>query len=306
MKKLLIFLLPLLLLWSCGVAMLDKYAGSGGVALPDTMGGIRIALPGRQSRAATQEDVDSYNVALLGIDVVYESSRIGLPGETILFENLTPGNYTVTVDAYDGPDPTAQGSNRIFTGSADAAVTAGQVTAVTIQLEYVDGDLEIDIIFPEDIDNPPPGEEVLDQAQAQVKGINAQAYYETGQTFTAGITGELTKVELYLGYNESINPDMSPEVWVVIHEGDGFSTVLGTSGSVILESPLPGWITFELDNVSVSAGSHYTIEVVSEGEIEICGYDWYGEEDIYTGGYALWTGYEQTGWDFTFRTYVYH
>jgi len=89
--------------------------------------------------------VESYDVALAGIDIVYESSQIGLPGQTILFQNLTPGNYTVTVDAYDDVDPTAAGSNRIFTGSANATVVAGQVTTVTIQLEYVDGDLEIEI-----------------------------------------------------------------------------------------------------------------------------------------------------------------
>jgi len=250
--------------------------------------------------------VESYDVALAGIDIVYESSQIGLPGQTILFQNLTPGNYTVTVDAYDDVDPTAAGSNRIFTGSANATVVAGQVTTVTIQLEYVDGDLEIEIIFPEEPTNPPAGEEVLDQAQTQIKDISAIVYYDTGQVFTAGITGELTKIELYLGYDVT-TAGMNPEVWTVLRDGAGFSgSELGISGHVILESPGPGWVIFEFDDVGVISGNQYTIEIVSEGDVMVSGYDWYEEEDVYTGGYALWYGYEQTGWDFTFRTYVYH
>ncbi len=251
--------------------------------------------------------MESYDVALAGIDIVYESSQIGLPGQTILFQNLTPGNYTVTVDAYDDVDPTAAGSNRIFTGSANATVVAGQVTTVTIQLEYVDGDLEIEIIFPEEPTNPPAGEEVLDQAQTQIKDISAMAYYDNdvGQVFTAGITGELTKIELYLDYDEEIAP--IPEVWIVLRDGAGFSgSEMGVSGSVILESPGPGWVTFEFEDVGVIAGNQYTIEIVSSGYVIVSGYDWYEEEDVYTGGYALWYGYEQVGWDFTFRTWVYH
>ncbi|MBN1799374.1 MAG: hypothetical protein JW822_12405 [Spirochaetales bacterium] len=303
MKKLLIFLLPLLFMLSCA-DMLTTYTDGGEIEFPDNRGAVRVSLPGQQNRAATQEDVESYDVALVGIDIVFESSQIGLPGETITFENLTPGNYTVTVDAYDAPDPAAAESNRIFTGSADALVVAGQVTTVTIQLEYVEGDIEIEIIFPDEPTEPPVGEELLDQVQDQIKDISAMVYYETGQVFTAGMTGELTKIELHLGYNAS-SPGLNPEVWLVVRDGAGFTgTELGTSEYVILESPGPGWITFEFDDVSVSAGSQYTIEIVSEGDVEINGYDWYDEEDIYPDGYALWTGYEQA-WDFTFRTYVY-
>jgi hypothetical protein len=305
-KKLIVILLPLVFMFSCSLGMLDKYTDTGDIEVPNDKGAVRLTLPGGQGKAATQADVQSYRVVLSGIDVAYNNSIIGLPGQTILFEKLTPGDYTVTVDAYDGADPDAAASNRIFTGSTNVTVVAGQVSKATVQLQYVDGDVEIEIIFPEAPGGgQPAGKEELDQSQTEINNsTNASSYYPAGQVFTAGITGDLTRIELYLcADNAAPPPDQI--VWLILHDGEDFySPEVGTSTSIPLQLTMPDWVTFEFNDVAIIAGHKYTIEICSNHGLRVYEYDG-TNGDIYTGGYAIWYSVPQI-WDFAFRTYVYH
>jgi hypothetical protein len=306
MKRLLPILIALIILCGCDVSMLNQFSDDGGVQVPADKGVVKITLPGSQNRAATQADVESYVVALTGVDVPYNNGMTGLPGETLRFENLVPGDYTVNVNAYDAPDPELPESSMIFTGSTNVTVLAGQVTTATVQLQYVNGDLDVEIVFPDqpgDGTPDPDSTEQLDQAQTEILNISAESYYESGQVFTAGMTGELSKVELCLWFDPAMT-GFNPQVYVIVRDGAGlYGPELGRSNSVLLQTGEPGWYSFNMSDVVVNTDSQYTIDIHSDYPIQISGHDNSDGGDVYAGGYAIWYGSQQS-WDYVFRTYV--
>lgn len=99
------FLLSLsVLLSSCAVVENGSRSGSS----------LRVALPGDGRRSAfyTQTDIDKYEITIT--DEAGESiQKEGRPGETVSFEHLATGVYTVTVFAFDSSGYTgARGSKK--------------------------------------------------------------------------------------------------------------------------------------------------------------------------------------------------
>lgn len=99
------FLLSLsVLLSSCAVVENGYRSGSS----------LRVALPGDGGRAAlyTQSDIVEYEITITD-EAGKSTTEKGLPGETVIFEHLAIGVYTVTVFAFDSSGYTgARGSKK--------------------------------------------------------------------------------------------------------------------------------------------------------------------------------------------------
>lgn len=117
------FLLSLsVLLSSCAVVENGSRSGSS----------LRVALPGDGGRAAlyTQTDIVEYEITIT--DEAGESiQKAGRPGETVSFEHLATGGYTVTVFAFDLSGYTGA------SGSAEAVVKKDQTCDVIIPAELL-------------------------------------------------------------------------------------------------------------------------------------------------------------------------
>ncbi len=162
----------------------------------------------------------------------------------------------------------------------------------------------------------------LDQQQTETSsGSGLDANFPQAQTFTAGLSGSLTKVSVHARLVASSGPgDLRVSVQTL--DGSGFpsGTVLG-SGSVpvgdFTVGSLPGdWVDIDLSpSASVSAGTKYALVVSSANAPEDNShYVWAGGlHNPYSGGDALgrfrsgeWfvRGVSGEPMDFAFKTFV--
>jgi hypothetical protein len=142
----------------------------------------------------------------------------------------------------------------------------------------------------------------------------AQCSEESAQTFTAGLTGNLDQVDLYLGTVN--NPPFNLTVQITTtSSGNPTSTVLATAtvnpSSV---TPSGGWVSVPLSPAAPSvAGTMYAIvlSVTDAGCPEAGAYEWYlTGRDAYPGGTGADSTDGGTTWsrpspiDMLFKTYV--
>ncbi|MDB4490851.1 DUF5011 domain-containing protein, partial [bacterium] len=145
-------------------------------------------------------------------------------------------------------------------------------------------------------DADPYSNPVLDQSQAS----NGDAFgnQNTAQSFTAGQSGELEKVELYLSGNEISSAT------VTIREGSG------TSGNILDTQTVTGitdanWYTVNTEGVTVTAGNEYTIHVTHSGDFLFSSISWYRDSDNpYAGGRSYYSNEPYSEYDLSFKTYV--
>jgi hypothetical protein len=144
---------------------------------------------------------------------------------------------------------------------------------------------------------------VLDQSNTGT-GLGLGAHFMTAQTFTAGITGSLSEVDLYM------TGDAAHAISVTIQAttaGLANGTVLATSGSGTPTAVSGGWIAFPFSApYSETAGTMYAI-VFTTSTFNSA----WGSGNTYASGQAL--AYPGSAWvptsggmplDFAFRTYV--
>lgn len=134
----------------------------------------------------------------------------------------------------------------------------------------------------------------VDQQQTSWNSITATTTGNPYQTFIAGQSGILSKVELNMRQNS-----IPGTVSISLRDGDGNSgTILGSSVGMLINTNGLNWYDFNLNGVDVVSGNVYTIEVIGDPEVL-----WNGDNsNPYAGGYA-WNGSSQP-WDFMFRTNV--
>ncbi|MDB4680807.1 DUF5011 domain-containing protein, partial [Akkermansiaceae bacterium] len=145
-------------------------------------------------------------------------------------------------------------------------------------------------------DADPYSNPVLDQSQAS--NGDASDNQNTAQSFTAGQSGELEKVELYLSGNEISSAT------VTIREGSG------TSGNILDTQTVTGitdanWYTVNTEGVTVTAGNEYTIHVTHSGFWDFSSISWYRDSDNpYAGGRSYYSNVPYSEYDLSFKTYV--
>jgi len=116
---------------------------------------------------------------------------------------------------------------------------------------------------------------------------------EGGQSFTAGVSGDLYRIEVLRG-----NGGYPAQVF--LREGESIEGTVLASGTLPAASAIPDWQTFEISPpVRVSAGKKYTIHLMGAPWLQ-----WFhspGTVDSYPGGKGFYVGPTQ---DYAFRTYV--
>jgi len=139
----------------------------------------------------------------------------------------------------------------------------------------------------------PCGLETLDRQQTS--GSSVAGSLDQWQSFTAGASGSLTKIELWV--SSPTSPSASPGT-IRIYGGEGTSgTLLATE--LVTFSDLSRFQTVALSSPRrVTAGSQYTIRF-SVPSIS-SGWVWFSTDNPYAGG----RGSMDPSWDYAFKTYV--
>lgn len=115
---------------------------------------------------------------------------------------------------------------------------------------------------------------------------------ETGQTVTAGITGTLTQVDVYLARNTQNAPGTGPlhvQIQTLASNGAPSGTVLGSADVPASAVPrdTPGWVSVPISAPSV-AGNHYAIVLSNDDpQTNYCVSDSRQDMPRYQGG-QLW------------------
>lgn len=131
------------------------------------------------------------------------------------------------------------------------------------------------------------------------------------QIFTAGLTGQLTAVDLYLAINGSESDTVTIQ-GTHLQFGDIWpdGTVLATASANVtgVDISTPSWVEFTFSTpASVTAGTQYAI-VVATTNAQIYGTSGNayagGAAWEYDSGSSQWLGFGATLGDFSFRTFV--
>jgi hypothetical protein len=142
------------------------------------------------------------------------------------------------------------------------------------------------------------------QDQANTSTGSSYAGGTMAQTFTAGMTGDLTSVRLYLSSGNAESQTVSIEGVDGSSNPDG--NVLASASASIADTGVgnPAWVDFTFGTpASVTSGTQYAI-VMTTVNVQ-----WYGTAENYAGGGAAasaggWIGYGPTLADFSFATFV--
>jgi len=156
----------------------------------------------------------------------------------------------------------------------------------------------------------------LDQSQTASDGYAAiQFFGDEGQTFTAGITGNLSQVDLELSRTGSPG-DLIVQIQTVsggVPSGTILASTTVAEASVIESDVSFDWISVPLSApVGVTAGTQYAIVLTAPAAPPCCdGYKWAALfQDVYPGGTLVQRSGRGAAWesipsvDFAFKTYV--
>lgn len=157
MKKLVIILLSCIVLGACSVSPVNE----------ESKGAVRITLPGG-SRALTNT-ISSYSIDIKNESGGYSNDITAEPGQTITIDNLKPDTYKITIKGYD------PANTEVVNGTTTVQVKAGKVTPAQIQLVYSSGSINVEILLPEDNEEPDNK-----SYRPKKQGYNLYTYNEKG------------------------------------------------------------------------------------------------------------------------------
>lgn len=150
---------------------------------------------------------------------------------------------------------------------------------------------------------PAAAEDVLDQSSGDTPDSGNRAD-QTGQSFTAGQTGYLNQVDLYMWTNVSTLETIT----VDILDGENFTgselaTATFTTAMIPYNNNNGGWVSVYFPQpTQVQAGRQYTIKLTLSGGYPQISWEAFGS-DVYAGGRFYSEGWNSK-YDFAFRTYV--
>ena len=151
---------------------------------------------------------------------------------------------------------------------------------------------------------------VLDQSQTDTTdkaGIFQYNWTAIGQDFTAGKTGNLTKISLYLSTPYYGFPGYNADITLEVRTQYNAGTVLATTTSYFSSSEGGTWVDFDfVSPVPVTAGTKYTFRCIPTASTALAIH--HSSTDVYPGQafYSLSGGsYSYFQADWSFKTYVY-
>ena len=262
-----------------------------------TIGGTAFTLPGNTFYLLNHYNSVAGNVAL---SVQRNSGNVGIGTNTPTEKLHIEGSIRIV----DGN----QGNGKILISDADG--TAGWADVSTINdgdwmvsgndmYSAVSGNVGIATTSPtglfEVYQEGGHINEIIDQQQP----LSSAGFHENTllwQSFTAGIEGYLSKVELWDGGNSNGTFTMK------IYSGEGTGgTLLGSSNPVTRNNSNWEYVTFNFPTpISIANGQVYTFAIQGGG-------DWHISiryNNPYSGGVVYYSEYIQSNKDIKFKTYV--
>jgi len=140
---------------------------------------------------------------------------------------------------------------------------------------------------------------IIDQQQASANlGTLGSTQW---QSFTAGLSGQLTKIELHSnGFSSGTQP-----FTFTIYQGEGNGGTVLYTGSGSFNTPFANWFPLDIPSGSqptISAGNQYTVQINITGSYSQLSIN---SSNPYPGGHYFSDVYNtQSNWDLRFRTYV--
>ena len=135
---------------------------------------------------------------------------------------------------------------------------------------------------------------------------------ELGQSFTVGISGQLSQVDIYLAQHVAVDGDLTSEIYNIT---DGLPVGTPLASKVVSQSQVDStfsWVSIDFTALGlyVTAGDVISINLTYGGGGE---YNWARGANGYVGGTAMYT-YTDPGWtddswhllnaDFGFKSYI--
>lgn len=135
MKKLITIFFSLVILGGCSVEPRNESYGT-----------VTVKFPGN-SRSLINS-ITTYTLNVKSESGTYNIDKTAEPGQSITIVELKPDSYIITVKGFDSEN------NEIVTGLTTVLVEAGKETPAKIQLSYSVGGISVEILLPEDNDEP--------------------------------------------------------------------------------------------------------------------------------------------------------
>ncbi len=269
----LILLTAIIFAISCGNSNNDSSNSSDN----QTFTGIKIVLPVTTrtiknkniNRDAPQiSDIVRYRVTIELQDSDYTNTKEGLPGETIVFENIPEGDYTVRTDALNAD------SNIIYSGYSNTTVEPGLVTNITIELNYAVGGLTITVILPDDPRTPELDDLVIESYNNTSITLQQPTLQDEG--FPS------PNVFAFIGYTSSILDSNSTSDWAgaewltdysknwTSNEWEGYYVIIDNGTALLITGNSADTLWFA-DNTAIGGNLSYSIISPTANEITISG-----------------------------------
>jgi hypothetical protein len=270
------------------------------------------------------DDIGIWNRALTEQEIqnLYSSSSgdILLNG-TVSAENNQIKNLADPTDALDAATKNYVDSNvNSFSGSYNDLTDKPTSFSGDLSGNVTSNFLKLNPLTQAEIDNlnPEAGTIVFNADSEKFIGYSGSASQEldqsqenqnqlfdnpnTAQSFTAGSSGSLSKIDVKLSNGMYGQPDNS--VTLTLREGEGtdgnmlFSTGLSTSSSTA------EWISVDISGVEITQGSKYTIHLTSTSFFEEV-FMWARDNtNPYQNGKSFYSNIAYTEYDLCFKTYI--
>jgi len=140
----------------------------------------------------------------------------------------------------------------------------------------------------------------LDQSQENQNQLFDNS--NTAQSFTAGSSGNLSKIDVKLSNGMYGQPDNN--VTLTLREGEGTDGVVLFSTGLSTSSSTAEWISVDISGVEITQGSKYTIHLTSTSFFEDV-FMWARDNtNPYPNGKSFYSNTAYTDYDLCFKTYI--
>jgi hypothetical protein len=263
------------------------------------------------NRALSYQEV--YNLYDLPADILLDG--------VVSAENHLIKNVTNPVDAQDAATKSYVDSNiNSFSGSYNDLTDKPTSFSGDLSGNVTSNFLKLNPLTQTEIDNlnPEVGTIVFNADSEKFIGYSGSAGHEldqsqenqnqlfdnpnTAQSFTAGSSGSLSKIDVKLSNGMYGQPDNN--VTLTLREGEGtdgnvlFSTGLSTSSSTA------EWISVDISGVEITQGSKYTIHLTSTSFIDEAFMWALDNTNPYPNGKSFYSNTAYIDYDLCFKTYI--
>jgi hypothetical protein len=264
------------------------------------------------NRSMTEQEMENYYVSstsdiLLNGTVSAENNQIkNVDDPTHSQDAATKGYVDSNINSFSGSYNDLSDKPTSFSGDL-----SGNVTSNFLKLNPLT-QAEIDNL------NPEAGTIVFNADSQKFIGYNESAGHEldqsqenqnqlfdnpnTAQSFTAGNSGSLSKIDVKLSNGMNGQPDNN--ITLTLRDGEGIDGDVLFSMGLSTSSSTAEWISVDISGVEITQGNKYTIHLTSTTFIDEV-FMWARDNtNPYPNGKSFYSNTSYTDYDLCFKTYL--